>query len=66
MRQPEVLAVTGLRKSQLQEAVARGAFPRPVKILEGGRANGWVDSEVFTYIEHRIAARDAVEGGPAL
>jgi predicted DNA-binding transcriptional regulator AlpA len=54
-----VLAVTGLKRSQLLEAVARGVFPPPLKILSDGRANGWVSTEVITFIESRIADRDA-------
>jgi predicted DNA-binding transcriptional regulator AlpA len=53
-----VLAITGLKQSQLLDAVARGTFPKPVKILEGGRANAWLSTEIIAHIEARIAARD--------
>jgi predicted DNA-binding transcriptional regulator AlpA len=58
-RLPKVLATTGLRQTQLLDAVARGTFPKPVKILEGGRANAWVSAEVIEHILERIAARDS-------
>jgi predicted DNA-binding transcriptional regulator AlpA len=57
-RLPKVLSVTGLKQSQLLDAVARGIFPRPVKILAGGRANAWLSTEIIAHIEARIAARD--------
>jgi predicted DNA-binding transcriptional regulator AlpA len=57
-RLPKVLAVTGLKQSQLLDAVARGIFPKPVKILEGGRANAWPSTEIIAHIEARITARD--------
>jgi prophage regulatory protein len=62
-RVPKVLEVTGLKKSQLFDAVARGEFPAPVKILEGGRAIAWLDYEVIGHIYSRLAARD--QGGAA-
>jgi prophage regulatory protein len=58
-RLPKVLAITGLKQSQLLDAVARGTFPKPVKILDGGRANAWVSTEVIAHVKERIAARDA-------
>jgi prophage regulatory protein len=61
-RLPKVLEVTGLKKSQLFDAVARGKFPAPVKILESGRAIAWLDYEVIGHVYSRLAAR---EGGAA-
>jgi hypothetical protein len=36
-------------------------FPKPTKIIEGGRANGWSGAEIDAYITGRIAARDEVK-----
>jgi predicted DNA-binding transcriptional regulator AlpA len=57
-RLSKVLAVTGLKQSQILDAVSRGVFPRPLKILSDGRANAWVSTEIIDFIEGRIAARD--------
>jgi predicted DNA-binding transcriptional regulator AlpA len=57
-RLPTVLKVTGIGKTQLLDAVARGIFPKPIKVLEGGRAVAWVAKEVIQYLEGRIAKRD--------
>ena len=46
-------------KSQIYEAMKDGRFPRPVPILEGGKAVGWLEDEIADYIEQRIAVRDA-------
>jgi prophage regulatory protein len=57
-RLPKVLEVTGLKKTQIFEAVAQGRFPAPIRILENGRAIAWLDAEVISFIEARVAARD--------
>jgi prophage regulatory protein len=58
LRLPAVLDRTGMKKTQLLEAVRDGRFPKRVAPLEGGRAVAWVEDEVEAYIETRIAARD--------
>jgi prophage regulatory protein len=58
LRLKHVLAITAIGKTQLLDAVAKGLFPRPVKLLETGRSVGWLASEVAEYLERRIAARD--------
>ena len=53
LRIREVLRITGLGRSSLYAKVARGDFPRPVKI--GKRASGWLSSEVSDWLQSRIA-----------
>jgi prophage regulatory protein len=60
LRLPAVERITGLKKSQIFDAIERGIFPRPVRILENGRAVGWLAGEIEDFIASRIAARDAV------
>jgi prophage regulatory protein len=62
LRLKHVLALTAIGKTQLLDAVAKGLFPRPIKLLETGRSVGWLASEVAEYLERRIAARD--QGSP--
>jgi len=64
LRLPRVEDLTGLRKSQIYEAVERGVFSKPIQILEGGRAVGWIESEIAAYLETRIAARDETTSKP--
>lgn len=40
--------------SGLYGSIAKGDFPRPIKI--GPRASAWIESEVEAWIEQRIAA----------
>jgi prophage regulatory protein len=61
LRLAAVEDVVGMKKTQIYDAIGRGVFPRPVPILEGGKAVGWVEDEIIDYIEARIALRDERE-----
>ena len=54
LRLPAVKQRTGLSRSSIYLRVAQGVFPRPVSL--GGRAVGWVESEVEDWIACQIAA----------
>ena len=54
LRLPEVLARTGLSRSTIYVRLDQGRFPRPVSL--GGRAVGWIESEVDEWIRERIDA----------
>ena len=54
LRLPEVLARTGLSRSTIYVRLEQGRFPRPVSL--GGRAVGWIESEVDEWIRQRIEA----------
>jgi prophage regulatory protein len=53
LRLPAVKMRTGLSRSTIYLRIAQGEFPAPVSL--GGRAVGWVESEVDEWIAHRIA-----------
>ena len=53
LRLPAVKARTGLARSTIYLYVSQGAFPRPVKL--GVRAVGWLDAEVESWLQSRIA-----------
>lgn len=57
LRRPEVLSMTGMATSTLYDAMARDAFPRPVKI--GRRAVGWPESDLARWLDERKAEREA-------
>lgn len=54
LRLPAVKTRTGLSRSTLYLRVSQGAFPKPVSL--GGRAVGWVESEIQEWLERQIAA----------
>jgi prophage regulatory protein len=61
LRLSAVEDVTGMAKTAIYDAMERGVFPKPVPILEGGRAVGWVEDEIVDYIDARIALREERE-----
>ena len=55
IRLPEVRRHVGLSRSSIYAKIALGVFPAPVSL--GGRAVGWLESDIDTWIEKRIEAR---------
>lgn len=55
LRFSKVHARTGLPRSTLYDRIRDGRFPRPVS-LGGGRAVGWLSSEVDQWITEQAAA----------
>ena len=53
LRLPQVLNTVGISKSTLYQLVARGDFPKPIKI--GQRASAWPESAVQRWIEMHVA-----------
>jgi prophage regulatory protein len=54
LRLPAVKTRTGLSRSTIYLRVSQGTFPRPVHL--GGRAVGWVEEEIQSWLAERIAA----------
>lgn len=57
LRRPDVEAMTGLSRACIYERMRDGSFPQAVPL--GGRAVGWLESEVQAWIEQRLAERAA-------
>ncbi|WP_395542200.1 helix-turn-helix transcriptional regulator [Neotabrizicola sp. sgz301269] len=55
MRTPDVCAVTGMARPTLYEAMAKGLFPRPIKL--GTNSSAWPASEVNAMCAARIAGK---------
>ncbi|KMQ76391.1 helix-turn-helix transcriptional regulator [Marinobacter subterrani] len=60
LRIEEVRAKTGLAKSTIYKYADRGIFPRPIPL--GGRAVGWIDSEVHEWLQEKQVDRDMTHG----
>jgi prophage regulatory protein len=56
IRLPEVKSLTGLSRSTIYSLVGNSTFPRQVSI-GGGRAIGWLESEIQVWIAERVAKR---------
>lgn len=52
LRLPIVLDRTGLSHSTVYQRIAEGSFPKPVSL--GGRAVGWIETEVEEWIARQI------------
>lgn len=52
LRLPAVTARTGLSRSTIYLRISEGRFPKPVSL--GGRAVGWIDSEIQGWLEKQI------------
>lgn len=56
LRMKMVVEITGLARSTVYKYIAEGIFPKPIPL--GGRSVGWVESEVFAWIQARVAERN--------
>jgi prophage regulatory protein len=54
LRLPAVKRSTGLSRSTIYLRIAQGAFPKPVSL--GGRAVGWLESEIQEWLQRQIEA----------
>jgi prophage regulatory protein len=64
IRLPEVKKITGLCRTHVYSLSKRGNFPRAVRL--GGRAIGWVESEISAWVaERKTSARVGTQGQEA-
>ena len=52
LRLPKVKARTGLSRSTIYLRMSEGQFPRPISL--GGRAVGWVESDIDEWLDRQI------------
>jgi prophage regulatory protein len=64
LRLPEVLERTGLARSTVYALIAQHKFPAPCP-LSGGRAVGFLASEVDAYLAACVSARDSATASRA-
>jgi prophage regulatory protein len=58
-RRKDLSTFVGLRRTQLDDLIAKGEFPRPIRLSDSGRAIAWLESDLAAWQAKRIAARDA-------
>ena len=54
LRMKDLPAKVGYRPSTIYALVAEGKFPKPVKIVAGGRAAGWKETQIDAWIEENM------------
>jgi prophage regulatory protein len=58
-RRKDLPPFVGLRRTQVDELIAKGEFPKPIRLSESGRAIAWLEADLAEWQAKRIAARDA-------
>ncbi|MEO8244608.1 MAG: AlpA family transcriptional regulator [bacterium] len=56
IRRPEVEIRTGLSRSTIYAMMAKGSFPKPIKL--GERAVGWAEAEITAWVQVRLLNRN--------
>ena len=54
LRLPVVKENTGLSRSAIYARISEGSFPKQISL--GGRAVGWLESDIQNWIKQRLAA----------
>lgn len=55
LRLPQVIAMCGMSRSGIYDAILHGTFPRPVKV-NGGKASAWPKHEVLEWMTECMRA----------
>ena len=50
LRMKDLPLKVGFQPSTLYELIAAGRFPPPFKLVPGGRASGWLESTIDTWL----------------
>lgn len=58
LRPKEASKKSGLCLSHLYALSSENKFPKPIRLVPGGRASGFLESEVNRWIAGRVAERD--------
>lgn len=59
LRRPAVEALVGVKRTALYRMMSEDRFPKPIPLADGKCPPvAWIESEVLSWIEKRIAARD--------
>ena len=62
LRWTDVQPLVGICRSHAHQLAAKGLFPKPRKIVAGGRASAWSEHEILEWISQCVAeSRDKGE-----
>jgi prophage regulatory protein len=64
LRLEEVIAICGLGRSKIYQAIKLGEFPAPVKLY--GRSSAWVSTEIDAWVRGVIESRNAKQPGASM
>jgi prophage regulatory protein len=56
IKMKELVGEVGISRSYIYALQARGEFPRPIRLVKGGRATGYLRSEIDDWLKGRIDA----------
>lgn len=57
LRSKHVVGRVKLSRSGVYELVKKDQFPKPFKLVQGGRASGWLESDIDEWIDSRASKR---------
>ena len=57
-RGEELPAFVGLHRTQINELIKRGEFPRPISLSDSGRAIAWLEADLIAWQAARLARRE--------
>ncbi|MDG1121040.1 MAG: AlpA family phage regulatory protein [Glaciecola sp.] len=58
IRIKETKHISGFSKSYIYQLEQKGLFPKRIPLVDGGTAVGWLESEVYEWLNSRIKQRD--------
>lgn len=61
LRWNEVSQIVGICRSHAHQLAAKGLFPKPRKLVPGGRASAWSYNEIMAWVNQRLADPDNPE-----
>jgi Predicted transcriptional regulator len=62
LRWNDVAPIVGICRSHAHQLAAKGLFPKPIKLVPGGRASAWKASAIREWVQQRIS--EAESNGP--
>ena len=60
-RRKELTPFVGLGRTQIDELIKAGEFPRPVRLSDTGRAVAWLEADLIAWQARRLAKRENAE-----
>jgi len=56
IKMKELVELVGISRSYIYALQHRGEFPKPFKLVQGGRSTGYLQSDIDDWVKSRIAA----------